>query len=333
MLPLALLLEGAFFMAEPRFIRVTEIDSFFTCGHRWKLQQDGEIMQRESMPLIRGGAVHASREFAFNHWLGKEDKKTKGKWPSYDEMVLAGNRDFLMRAGGESAQYDDERGEYMLHTDSGEKVCESDVMAEIAPYVAFDRQFVLPHLAQLEIVACEERWELPLHDPELKDDYVITGKVDLLVREIGSGRLALHDLKTGSKIQQADADQRQQLAGYSAGIHAEYGEYPMHALGSPRFLKNKPKKLEPGAICEPFVMDAGTERERTLFGIYETVSTDRNEHDVQVFLARLKQMLLMVEANVFPPAASGFMSECYRCELAKRRKDRCAFAGTAGGKA
>lgn len=308
----------------PVEIHVTEIDWFFECGYRWSRERRiGDWAAVVTLPFARGGAVHAARAYALDHW------KQHRAFPSLEDLRQAGRRDVVGRMGGDDAPWDPEQGDhFFLDEETAEKVYLEAVVDEADPYIRFDVAHVLPRYLELEIVACEERSEVPIRSGELQHEYVLTGQVDLLGRERLSGRLANHDLKTGAKLQQRDADLRAQLSGYSALIHRRWGEWPLHALGCPRFLKGPPKEVSAGAIVEQIETAAGPR-----WGVYETITTDRNEEDVQAFLARLELFLQMSEAGWFPVAPAGFFSPCHRCPHATAHGSQaCPYTSTAGGK-
>lgn len=286
----------------------------------------GDWPETNTRPFMRGRAVHAAREYALTTWKGSAEKVADRKWPTFEELKEIGRSTICLGLGGDSAPWDDDLGDHFWEEpDTGEKVPLHELEKEVEPYVRFDVEHVLPRYEHLEIVAVEERWHIPIEDDELKDDYVLTGKIDLLVRETASGRLALHDLKTGTKIQQHAADLSPQLSGYSAGVHTLFGEWPLHALGSPRFLKKCPKDIRPGSVVEQIDDD--------LWGVYETVTTDRGPNDVAAYLKRLKMVLQMREAGWFPPAKGGFMSPCQRCPHAfGKGEQHCEYTSTASGK-
>jgi hypothetical protein len=294
---------------EPIEVHVTELDWFYECAYRYSRQKVvGDWPETNSRPFMRGRAVHKAREHALLHFSGQiegqEDKK--GSWPTYEELVQIGRERLALDLGGDMAPFDTELNDYFWEEpDTGKKVPMEEIVDEVDPYVRFDVEHILPRFEGAEMVAVEERWHILIEDDDLQDTYELTGKLDLLVREPVSGRLVNHDLKTGSKITQEAADLTPQLSGYSAGIHAQYGEYPLHALGSPRFLKRCPKEVKPGSVVEQIHDD--------LWGVYETISTDRGPEHVAAFLSRLKMVLQMREQGWFPPAKGGFMSPCQRC--------------------
>lgn len=292
-------------MKDPIEVHVTELDWFFECGYRWSRQHvSGDWPETNSRPFMRGRAVHAAREHALLSWGGKVEGVEGGKWPTLEEMKEIGRQRVLLDMGGEMAPWDAELEDYFAEMPGGTCTLGS-LEQEIEPYLRFDVEHVLPRYAAAELVAVEERWHIPIDAPDLTELYVLTGKLDLLARDPLSGRLVNHDLKTGARVTQEAADLSPQLSGYSAGIHHLYGEWPLHALGSPRFLKQCPSALKPGAIAEQLGED--------LWGVYETVSTDRGPADVAAYLERLKVFLSMREAGWFPPAKGGFMSPCQRC--------------------
>jgi len=313
-------------MSEPIEVHVTEVDWFYECAYRWSRQKViGDWGETNSRPFMRGRAVHHAREVALTNFAGavpegEDPLCEKGHWPSFEELKRAGMARLEMDLGGDHAPFDDKTGDYCwIEPDTGEVVPFSELMEEIEPYIEFDRNNILPRFEKADIVAVEERWYLPIQSEALKNDYVLTGKLDLLVREPVSGRLVNHDLKTGARITQKDADLSPQLSGYSAGIQAKYDELPLHALGSPRFLVGPPRNTGPGAVVEQL--------ENGMWGVYETVSTDRGPDDILAYLKRLAMFLEMREHEWFPPAKGGFMSPCARCPHAfADGEERCDYS-------
>jgi hypothetical protein len=319
-------------MSDPIEIHVTEVDWFYECGYRYSRQKiSGDWPETNSRPFMRGRAVHKAREAALHYFDAAETVANVREWPTFEELAQMGRELIVQDLGGEDAPWDPELEEHFwTEPDSGTKVPLSELEREIEPYIRFDLEHVLPRFESLDIVAIEERWHIPIEDPDLSLPYVLTGKIDMLVRETASGRLANHDLKTGAKISQEFADLAPQLSGYSAGIHQLYGEWPLHALGSPRFLKSEPRgELRPGSVVEEIEVQG-----EKLWGVYETVTTDRGPEDVSAFLERLKMFLFMREEMTYPPAKGGFMSPCARCPhaFAAEERLRCPYASTAGGK-